>query len=69
MVILNPSLYDEVEMKKCHPCFSHCKRFQILRLGADIKMKCLGCGKVLLVDRDQFNKRLKKIVCSHTGEL
>ncbi len=56
-------------MKKCHPCFSHCKRFQILRLGADIKMKCLGCGKVLLVDRDQFNKRLKKIVCSHTGEL
>ena len=35
-------LGDIVEMKKQHPCGS--KEFEVIRLGADIKIKCVGCG-------------------------
>jgi hypothetical protein len=65
----NYVLYDEVEMKKAHPCFHHSKRFQILRLGADIKIRCLGCGAVLLMDRDHFNHSVKKVVAHHEKPL
>ena len=54
MVITQYNLFDEVEMKKAHPCVHHSKRFQIVRLGADIKIKCLGCGNIIMIDRDKF---------------
>lgn len=56
------NLNDIVELKKPHPCKEHSKLFQIVRLGADLKIKCLGCGNVLMISRDNFNYRLKKIV-------
>lgn len=59
------SLYDEVEMKRPHPCSARCKRFQIVRVGADIKIKCLGCGNVLMLDRDHFNSRIRKVIAHH----
>lgn len=60
------SLYDEVEMKRPHPCLHHSKRFQVVRVGADVKIQCLGCGNVIMMDRDAFNKRLKKIIAHHS---
>ncbi|MCI2111793.1 MAG: DUF951 domain-containing protein [Bacilli bacterium] len=63
------TLFDEVEMKRPHPCSSRSKRFQIVRLGADIKIRCLGCGNVLMIDRDAFNHKLKRIVAHHEGPL
>ena len=48
MVNVAYTLYDEVEMKKEHPCSSHSRRFQIVRLGADIKIRCLGCGNTIM---------------------
>ncbi len=62
MVITEYNLFDEVEMKKPHPCNTHSKRFQIVRLGADIKIKCLGCGNVIMIDRDKFNHSIKKVI-------
>ncbi|MCM1370422.1 MAG: DUF951 domain-containing protein [Clostridium sp.] len=49
-----------VEMKKSHPCGSN--SWCIIRLGADIKIKCLNCGRVVMIPRIEFNKRIKKIV-------
>ena len=49
-------------MKKAHPCVHHSKRFQVVRLGADIKIKCLGCGNIIMIDRDKFNHSLKKVI-------
>ena len=46
-------------MKKDHPCKSN--RFEIIRVGADIKIKCLNCGRVLMFDRYEFNKKIKKV--------
>ena len=59
---LNYALYDIVEMKKEHPCASRSKKFQIVRVGADIKIKCLGCGNVIMLSRDSFNKSFKKVI-------
>lgn len=69
MEVLPYELYDEVEMKKPHPCFRRSKRFQIVRVGADIKILCLGCGAVLMMDRDHFNQRIKKIVAKHDAPI
>lgn len=59
------ALYDEVEMKKKHPCNNRTNRFQIVRVGADIKIKCLGCGNVIMMDRASFNERIKKVIAHH----
>lgn len=62
MKVLDYKLGDIVEMKKEHPCEKRSKLFKIVRVGADIKIECLGCGNVLLLSRDSFNKSFKKIV-------
>lgn len=62
-------LYDEVQMKKPHPCAARSKRFQIVRVGADIKIKCLGCGNVIMLDRDAFNHRIFKVLAHHEGPI
>ena len=53
-------LGDLVQMKKAHPCGS--QRWIVTRTGADIKMHCEGCGRVVMLDRVVFLKRLKKII-------
>ncbi len=55
-------LNDIVEMKKPHPCFARSKYFKIIRLGADLKIECQGCKKVLIITRDNFNQRFKRVV-------
>ena len=49
-----------VEMKKGHPCGEN--TWKIIRLGADIKIKCLGCGRMLMVPRSKFEKSLKRVI-------
>ena len=51
---------DKVEMKKQHPCGS--KVWEIIRVGADIKIKCTGCGRIVMLPRNKFEKNAKKIV-------
>ena len=65
MAVIPIELYDEVEMKKAHPCSHRSKRFQIIRVGADVKILCLGCGNVIMMDRDYFNHAVKKVVAHH----
>ena len=50
-------LGDIVEMKKQHPCGS--KEFEVIRLGADIKIKCVGCGRID-ASKGKVPKRSKK---------
>lgn len=53
-------LYDIVEMKKKHPCGVN--RWEIVRMGADIKIKCTGCGRLIMMTRRDFEKRMKKVL-------
>ncbi len=59
-------LGDIVELKKPHPCASRSKLFEIVRLGADLKIKCLGCGNIIIISRDNFNNRFKKVIKDKT---
>ena len=57
---MNYNLGDKVIMKKAHPCGS--SEFEIIRLGADIKIKCTNCSRVIMLPRVDFNKKIKKVV-------
>ncbi|MFG6319034.1 MAG: DUF951 domain-containing protein [Clostridia bacterium] len=48
---------DKVRTKKTHPCGS--KEWEITRVGVDFKLKCLGCGHIIILPRE---KALKSIV-------
>lgn len=53
-------LGDIVEMKKTHPCGS--KEWKIIRMGADIKIKCCICNRIVMIERNKFEKDMKKVV-------
>ena len=53
-------LNSHVIMKKGHPCGAN--EWEIIRLGADIKIKCLNCNRTLFMPRIEFNKKVKKII-------
>ena len=50
--------------KKEHPCETRCNRWQIIRVGADIKIKCVSCGRMIMIPRSKFVKSAKKIIKS-----
>lgn len=62
MDIKTYELNDYVELKKEHPCATRSKKWQIIRMGADIKIKCLGCGAVVMLTRYDFEKRIKRVI-------
>ncbi len=49
-----------VKMKKDHPCGTN--EWEITRVGADIKIKCIKCERTIMLPRIEFNKKLKKIL-------
>ena len=51
---------DTLLMKKKHPCGSD--RFAVLRIGADFKIKCTGCGNEVMLERVKVEKNIKKII-------
>ena len=53
-------LADTVEMNKPHACQTN--NWEVLRLGADIRLKCMGCGHVIMMPRADFNKKVKKLL-------
>ena len=50
---------DILTMKKPHPCGD--KRFEVLRIGADFKIRCLGCGREVMVPRSKVEKNIRDI--------
>ena len=50
---------DIVTMKKKHPCGS--KEWEILRVGADFRLKCLGCGHQIMIARKLVEKNTKQL--------
>ena len=48
---------DVVRMKKKHPCGSF--NWEILRVGMDFRLKCQGCGHLILIPRTKFEKMVK----------
>jgi hypothetical protein len=57
---LEIKLGDVVRLKKVHPCGSY--EWQVVRLGADIGLKCLKCHRRVLLERSTLERRVKEIV-------
>ena len=53
-------LHDRVELKKAHPCGG--KAWEILRVGMDIKLRCLTCGHELMLPRSKAEKSIRKLL-------
>ena len=50
---------DILTMKKQHPCGE--KRWEVLRIGADFKLRCLGCGREVMGPRAKFEKMIRQV--------
>jgi len=50
---------DVLKLKKAHPCGS--KEWEVLRVGADFRLKCMGCGHQIMAPRRQVEKNIKEI--------
>ena len=50
---------DMIELKKAHPCGSI--NWEIIRSGADFKIRCLGCSHVVMLPRTALEKSIKKV--------
>lgn len=53
-------LNDIVEMKKQHPCGTNA--WKVIRLGMDIRIKCTGCNHSVLIPRNTFEAKLRKVI-------
>ncbi len=53
-------LGDVVKMKKQHPCGSF--TWEVVRMGADIKIKCTGCGRLVMLARSEFERKMVQVV-------
>ena len=51
---------DKLIMKKNHPCGSN--EFAVLRIGMDFRIRCVKCGREVMVARSKIEKNIKKIV-------
>lgn len=50
---------DTIKMKKKHPCGSF--EWEILRVGADFRLKCIGCGHQIMIARKTVEKNTKEL--------
>ncbi|MCR5808938.1 MAG: DUF951 domain-containing protein [Clostridiales bacterium] len=60
------SVGQRVIMRKPHACGS--SEWEITRTGADVKIKCTGCGRVVMLDRGDFMKAAVRFAEAKTGE-
>lgn len=59
-MVLEVRLGDVVRLRKMHPCGSF--EWEVVRLGADIGIRCLKCNRRVLLERSAFRKRFKAFV-------
>ena len=60
MPVLKIVLGDVVRMRKTHPCGSD--QWEVVRLGADIGIRCLKCGRRVLMPRVKFERRIRRFI-------
>lgn len=59
-------LGDILTMKKAHPCGS--KEWEVLRVGMDFRLKCKGCGHMIMIPRSKAEKNIRNITRAGTIE-
>lgn len=59
-MLIEYKIGDIIETKKTHPCGG--KTWEILRVGSDMKLKCTTCGRIIMLTREETEKRTKKVL-------
>jgi hypothetical protein len=57
---------DRVRMRKPHPCGGN--EWEVTRIGADIGIRCLTCGRRVMLPRPKFEKQMKAILGAEADE-
>lgn len=57
---------DRVRMRKPHPCGGH--EWEVTRIGADIGLRCLTCGRRVMLPRSKFNRQMKQVLSSEPSK-
>ncbi len=57
---------DVLQMKKTHPCGN--REWLVLRIGMDFRLRCLGCGREMMIPRNKAEKSVKKIIPAQPSE-
>ena len=57
--MLRVQIDDVVQMRKAHPCGG--TEWVVTRVGADIGIRCLTCGRRVMLPRSRFERRVKRI--------
>lgn len=60
MTVIDVQVGDVVMLRKPHPCGTN--EWEVTRIGTDIGLKCLKCGRRVMLPRGKFNKRLKRFI-------
>jgi len=50
---------DVIRLKKPHPCGS--SEWEILRVGMDFRLKCMGCGHLVMLPRKEVEKKIRQV--------
>ena len=66
MEIIKFKLGDTVELKKQHPCGDN--RFKVMRVGSEMRIICLKCGRDMNIDRIKLEKATKRILTENSEE-
>lgn len=60
---------DILEMKKNHPCGKDSKKFLVLRVGMDFRLRCLCCGHEMMIPRSKAEKNIRHLQRETNEEL
>ena len=60
MQVIKFSVGDTLIMKKKHPCSSD--MFKVMRVGSDVRIVCVGCGRDLTLGREAVERMIKKVI-------
>ena len=60
MQIIRMRVGDTLELKKPHPCGE--KKFRVMRVGSEVRVVCIGCGRDMVLDRVKLERAIRKLI-------
>lgn len=60
MKIIRFTTEDTLELKKNHPCGT--RTFSVLRIGSEVRIRCTGCGRDMVVERIKLEKSIRRVI-------
>jgi hypothetical protein len=60
MPVIKMSVGDTLELKKPHPCGE--KHFRVMRVGSEVRVVCIGCGRDMVLDRVKLERAIRKLI-------